>query len=126
MDYVRHHHPTNHATIALLEQAPDAQKDAEKTSFFVKGRRLVVTAIRNTVAPSCLQARVARGQPLPRLLLRRVMLTPMVGGPDEDEEGEKGRKLHSLYAFLFGLGGPKGKSMPRDVFRVVMDLLMPS
>ena len=29
--------------------------------------------------------------------------------------------------FMFGMGGgPKGEGMPRDVFRVVLDLFMPS
>ena len=57
------------------------------------------------------------------VLLRRVVLTPMLAS--FVEEGEEGRKLHSFNAFLFGLGGPKGEGMPRDVFRVLMDLLMP-
>ena len=43
---------------------------------------------------------------------------------DEDEES---RKLRTLLAFLIGMqGGPEGEGMPRDVFRVAMDLLMPS
>lgn len=36
------------------------------------------------------------------------------------------RELHSILAFLLGFGGgPKDEGMLRDVFRVVMDLLMP-
>ena len=65
---LRQRHPSHHAAIALLEQYPDAQKDAE-----------------------------------------------------ED------RKLRNLMAFLLGMeGGPKGEGMPRDVFWVVQDLLMPT
>jgi len=105
--YLRQHHPSHHA-----DQAPDA----EKASLLVKARRLAVAAISITVAPSCLQGRVARGQPLPRLLLRRVMVTPMTGGPDEEEEED--RALRTMMAFLLGKGGPKGEGMPRDVFRV--------
>jgi len=62
MFYLRHHNPTHHAAIALLEQIPDA----EKTLLLAKARRLAVAASSNTVAPSYLQGRVARGQPLPR------------------------------------------------------------
>jgi len=32
-----------------------------------------------------------------------------------------------MLAFLVGMeGGPKGGGMPRDVFRVVLDMLMPT
>ena len=127
LDEARRCHPTYHAVIALLEQYPEAKKDAEKALFLVKVRRLAIAAKSNTVAPSCLQARVARGQPLPRVLLRRVVLTPVAGGPDENEEGEEDRKLHSLYAFPLGIRGPQGKGMPPGVFEgVFMELLMPS
>jgi hypothetical protein len=126
--YRPNHHATiallDHATIALLEHYPVAKKDADKASLLVKARRLAVAAIGNIMAPSCLQNRAARGQPLPRLLLGRVVLTPVMGG--RDEEDEEGSKIHSLYTFLLGVGGPKGEGMPRDVFRVVMDFLMPA
>ena len=60
---------------------------------------------------------MARGQPLPRMAL-----SPVTGGQDEG-----GRKLRRMVAFLFGMeGGPEGEGMPRDVFRVVLGLLMPS
>jgi len=62
------------ATIALLEAALE---NAEKSALVVKARRLVVAAASGTVAPSCLQARVAKCQPLPC-----VMLAPF----DDDEE----------------------------------------
>ena len=62
--YLRMHHPAHHAAITLLEQALAA---TETTSLLVKARRLAVAARSNIVAPSCLQARVAQGQPLPRM-----------------------------------------------------------
>lgn len=76
--YLQNHNqnPSHHTTIALLEQI----SDAEKTSFLVKARRLAVATASNTVAPSCLQARMARGQPLPRMTSM-----PMTGGQNEDE-----------------------------------------
>jgi hypothetical protein len=69
LDVVRQYDPSNYALIALLEQYPVAQKDAKKASFLIKARRLALAATSNTVAPSCLQARVARGQPLPHVAL---------------------------------------------------------
>jgi len=46
-----------------------------------------------------------------------------LGREDEDEES---RKLHTLMAFILGVqGGPESTRMPRDVFRVVLDMLMP-
>jgi len=45
------------------------------------------------------------------------------GEDEEEEEGEEGRKLRTALAFMCGLGRV---GMPRDVFRVVMDLLMSS
>ena len=55
----------------------------------------------------------------------RVALAPLTAGQSDDEEG--GRKLHDTIAFLTGMaGGPKGKGMPRDVFRVVLEFLRPA
>ena len=120
--WVRNERPDDHTAIALLEQYPNAQKDAEKAWLLVKAHRLAVATTSNTVAPSCLQARVAGGQCLPH-----AALAPLTDGQNEGEE-EKGereehRKLRTTLAFMCGLGR---ESMPRDVFRVVMDLLMPS
>lgn len=92
--------------------------DAEKASILVKARRLIVAASSNVVKPTCLQIRVTQGQPLPR-----VALAPLTDGLTDEEEEEKRRKLRSTLAFLTGLGR---QGMPRDVFRGVMDLLMPS
>ena len=55
-------------------------------------------------------------------------LMPLPGGQtdgeDEDEdEGEECRKLRTALTFMCGLGR---EGMPRDVFGVVLDLLMPS
>jgi len=44
------------------------------------------------------------------------------GEDEEDEEGEEGRKLRTALAFMCGVGRD---AMPWDVFRVVMDFLMP-
>jgi len=96
---------------------------AEKASLLVKARRLAVAAHRNTVAPSCLQVRVARGQPLPWVALVPLMNGQTEGEDEGEGEEEEDRKLRTTLAFLCGVGR---ESMPRDVFRVVMDLLMPS
>ena len=117
MDYFRQHRPDHHAAIALLEQT---LADAEKAALLVKARRLALAATNNTVVPSCLQARLAGRHPLPVVGLVPLTVDPSNG---EDEHGEEGRKLRTTLAFMCGLGR---EAMPRDVFRVVMDLLMPS
>ena len=63
---------------------------------------------------------------MPRLLLGRMVLTPVTGGQDEDDEEDEGHKLRVLVAFVIGVGGPEGEGMPRDVFRLVLGLLMPT
>jgi len=107
------------ATIALLEHA---LVEAEKASLLVKARHLTVAATTSTaVALSYVQRRVAQGQPLPH-----VALAPVAGqqnGLCADEEANQARKLQTTLAFMCGLGR---EGMPRDVLRVVMDLLMPS
>jgi hypothetical protein len=111
--YLRQQHPTYHTTIALLEHA---LANAETTSLLVKARRLVATGRIEATTPSYLQGRVARGWPLPR-----VVLAALTGGQDEEE----GRKLRTTLTFLLGIGGGSdGEGMPRDVFRVVLDMLM--
>jgi len=117
LDLARKCHPTRHAAIALLEQA---LAEAEKASLLVEARRLAVAATSNAVAPSYLQCRMARGEPLPR-----VAMVPLMDeqAEDEEKEGEEGRKLRTALAFMCGVGR---EGMPRDVFWVVMDLLMPS
>jgi hypothetical protein len=53
-------------------------------------------------------------------------MAPVADGQNNEHE-EEDRKLRTTLAFLFGKeGGAKGEGMPRDVFRVVMDMLMPS
>ena len=116
MDVVRQRNPTYHAAIALLEQG---LADAEKTWLLVKVRRLAVAATSNTVAPSCLHSRPAQGKPLPGVALVPVMR----GHNNGEEEEEESRKLRTTLAFMCGVGR---EGMPRDVFQVVMDLLMPS
>jgi len=97
-------HPTHPTTLALLEHS----LDAEKASFLVKARRLVMAATRTT-PPSSLQGRVAAGLPLPAVTLAPVM---------DDEKNE----FRTMLAWLVGV---EGGGMPRDVFRVVVELLMP-
>lgn len=105
-----------HIIKAPLAQAPDGQK----ASILVKARRLVVASTSTGVVPSYLQHRVAEGQPLPH-----VSMTPQ--SVDRNDEDEKGLKFRILLAFLVGMGGgPDGKVMPAGVFRMVLDLLMPS
>lgn len=104
---------SHRTSIALFDQVPEA----EKASLLVKARHLV-TISRNTEAPSYLQGRMLRGLPLPH-----VTMAPLTDGQDEEEA----RKFCSMLSFLLGVdSGPEGEGMPRDVFRVVLDLLMPS
>ena len=66
---------------------------------------------------------MSQGQPL-----LGVALVPVAGGQldSEDEDEDEGRKFRTVLAFLLGMEGePEGDGMPRDVFRVVLDLLMP-
>lgn len=61
---------------------------------------------------------MATGLPLPT-----VALAPVTDDEDEeDEEEEASRKLRIMLAWLVGL---EGGGVPRDVFRVVLGLLMP-
>jgi len=120
LDVIRRCRPHYQATIALLEQTlAEAEKDVEKTALLVKARRLA-TVSRNIIAPSYLQDRVTQGQPLPQ-----VQLVPLASGTTRAKERERNR--HGFVAFLLGMeGGPENAGMSRDVFRVVMDLLMSS
>jgi hypothetical protein len=99
-----------HSTIALLEEA----QDAEKARLLVKGRSLVTISTSNVVAPSYLQKRVAQGQTFPH-----VVLMPVTGS---NKLAKRPRKLRTLLAFVLGMeGGPEGEGMSRDVFRVVLN-----
>jgi hypothetical protein len=52
-------------------------------------------------------------------------LVPDVNGHNDEHEEEF--KLRTMLAFSLGIGGgPEGHGMPRDVFRGVLDMLMPS
>jgi len=116
--YLRECRPSHHAAIALLEQA---LANAETTALLVKARRLAVADRSNLVVPSCLQFRVTRGEPLPRLAL-----IPATNDHTNGEDEEEGRKFRTMLTFLLGMrGGSEGDGTPRDVFRVVLDLLMP-
>ena len=115
MALLRQSHPDHRAAIAVLEQAPDA----EKASLLAKARRLIIVANSNTALPTCLQGRLARGQPLPR-----VALVPTMGGLNG---GGEFSNLRSMVGPLLGIEGmPGGEAPPRRVFGTVMDLVMPS
>ena len=98
-------HPFHPITVAL----PQQRLDVEKMYFLVKARRLVMAAAR-AAPPSYLQGRVARGEPLPL-----VALAPVTGDQNDDD-------LRIMLAFLVGM---EGGGMPRDVFRVMLGLLVP-
>jgi hypothetical protein len=106
-------YPTNPLTITLA----DDLLTVEKTDALVKARRLAVAANSIAVAPSHLHGRVTQGQPLPCIALAPLM------DQDDDEEVEESRKLRTTLAFICRFGR---EGMPRDVFRAVMDLVMPS
>jgi hypothetical protein len=54
-------------------------------------------------------------------------LVPVTGGHTDIEDEEESGKFRTMLNFLLGIGGgPEGGGMPRDVFRVVLDLLMPA
>jgi hypothetical protein len=77
----------------------------------IKARRFVVAAA------ACIEV-----QPYLKCRVTRVTPTPVTDGSSEGD-----RKLSSIVAFLLGMGGgPEGEGMPRDVFRVVLTMLMPT
>lgn len=109
---LRQDYPTYHTVFALFEQV---RGGAENAILLAKARRLVVAANSNTVARR--YTRYMEGRPLPQ-----VSLTPV-----EEEEEDESRELRTLLAFTLGMGGgPENAGMPRDVFRLVLDLLMPT
>eukprot|EP00624_Nannochloropsis_granulata_P001445 evm.model.NODE_17242_length_7764_cov_16.608450.2 len=116
LNLLRQNRPSHHSTIALLEQAPEA----EKASLLVKARRLTVSAyvsIPSALARSYLQGRMTQRQPFPR-----VDLMPVRRKKKTDDH----RKFSGMLGFLLGReGGSNGEGMPRDVFRMVMDFVMP-
>ena len=119
----KHEHERDQGAIATIRLLEHALAEAEKASLLVKARRFTVAATTSSIAaaPSYVQRRVAQGQRLPH-----VALAPVAGqqdGEGADEEADEARKLRTTLAFMCGLGR---EGMPRDVFRVVMDLLMPS
>ena len=89
-------HPT---TLALLEQS----LSAEKASFLVKVRRLVMAAHRTT-APSFLVGRVADGLPLPHVALASVTTNEQNAGEEEGEERQQAPHQPSLHVWG-GAGG---------------------
>ena len=52
-------------------------------------------------------------------------MAPLTDDQNDGKEDER-RQFHNLMTFVLGMGGgPEGGGMPRDVFGVVLDLLMP-
>lgn len=115
MAVLRRLHPSHRTTIALLEEA----LDAEKVALLIKARRLVKIA--STAAPpSYLQSRETQGQPLPQ-----VAQTPVGGGTNIRKKNEL--NLRTMLAFVCGIkGGPEDEGMPRKGFLVMLDFLMPT
>jgi hypothetical protein len=110
LDYLLQKYRSHQAPIILLEQS---LADSKKAWLLVKACRLVVSSS-SIATSSCMKDPATRGDPV-----------PVAGGLNDENEGYC--KLQSMVAFLVGVkGGPKGEGMPRDVFRIVMDLLMPS
>ena len=108
--------------MALLEEHV---LEAEKSSLLVRARRIEFVS-RNDAAPSYLQGRVLPSLPLPRVMLQQIRVPNKAVKKGRDARGEERRKLRNLVAFLIGMeGGPKGEGMPRDIFPVVMDFIMP-
>lgn len=106
--------------MSLLERA---LADAKTTSLLVEARRVVAAARTDAPTPSYLQARVARDQPLPEVALRRVTLHCVIEGRYVRRDCSK---LSSMMALLLGMeGGIDGGGIPRDIFRIILDMLMP-
>lgn len=114
---LRRRFPVRHAAaIALIEKA---LAEAGKTSLLVKARSLVLVTTSTAAVPSYLQGRVARNEPLPR-----VMLPPVTGG---NKRAKNRRKFRSMLAFLLDMrGGPNGQGMIEDLFGEVLDFFSPS
>ena len=112
LDYLLQKYRSHHAPATLLKQS---LADSKKAWLLVKACHLVVSAL-SIAMSSCMKERTAT--------VPRIALVPVAGG--FHDENERYCKLQSMVAFLLGMkGGSKGEGMPRDVFRVAMDLLMP-
>jgi len=89
--------------MVLLEQYPDAKKEAEKASFLVKVRRLVVAAAQ-----------------MPSYLVRSSGTSDAATLPESECHSDEEKKGHKVLALLCQLGGGGG------VPDVVLDYVMPS
>jgi len=100
-------YPSHPAALAILQQ----HLDAERASFLIKKRCFVMTTTdsSNVAVSSFAKGRVECGLPLPGVALARVA------------DGENNDELRFM-AFLTGV---EGGGMPRDVFRIVVDFVMP-
>lgn len=115
LDLLRFEGPSCLTAIGLMEELIS---DSQRASILVKARRLVMAGSPAVATPSFLRGRVARGEPLPHVTLSALLVS--------NEEGVGDSQFNKALAFVTGMGGgPEGGGMPRDVFRVVVDMLMP-
>ena len=103
----RQRHPTHHTTIALLVRA---LAEAETSSFLVKVRCFVLAT------PALRSWQQSR--------LPRVALAPLAADQNNDEQTHNFRFM--LQVLLGMVTGPDGMILPGDLFRVVLDFLMPT
>lgn len=111
----------------MARQVPDAQS----ASLLVKARRIVILAAQGEPpgqAPTFLQSRVEQGMAWPCVEMATTMVARDGGGvtTDDDSDVEKQqRRLRTAVAFVVGIDGPKGKSLPGGLFVGIMDFLLP-
>lgn len=113
----------DHPASVMARQVPNAQTAA----LLVKARRIVILAAQGGPpgqAPSYLQSRIERGKALPRVEMASAM-APRDGSEITTEVEEQQRRLHTAVAFVVGIDGPKGKTLPAGLFVGIMDFLMP-
>ncbi len=110
LSILQYFHPSQPTTLALTEQIPDA----ERASFLVKARHLVLVTTRAT-PPSYLQGRVVRGVHLPSVALARVRRSQKGG----DEEA--GGKLRTTLAWLVGM--ERRRKRRREVSMLIIQSL---
>lgn len=120
----------------LLRQAPDA----ELAALLVRARRLVVLGTgvcESNQRPAHLKNGAKKGKASARVEMVMGVAEGVKkrGGGDGDvgegsksqqyEDAEEEGRVHDAVAFLLGLDGPGGKTLPGGVFVRVMDFFMP-
>ena len=103
-------YPSHPTALALVEE----MRNAEKASFLVKVRRFVLATRETNRLRSWEQRRMPR-----------VALAPLAAGQNDDEETGKVRaRLEVLLGMV--TTGHDGKLFPGDLFRAVLDFVMPT